>query len=107
MAAVNVACHMCGATSVDSTQLELVLNAVDNVDLRFVHCDTATQRRITIQEALVLRTLAVPLVDARPPGERHCSCGLAMFPIGDLAACRNCDAPMAGLPPADKKGMRR
>lgn len=106
MATVKVACHLCGDTEVHVEDIEIVLNAPDNLDVRFVHCDTVTRRQLNAQAVLVLRCLDVPIVDERPIGQRHCSCGLAMFNVGGMGACRNCDAPLPGLPPADRRARR-
>ena len=107
MHTVRVACHMCGDTELAAPDVELVLNGPDNIDIRFLHCDTTTRRRLTEAQALALRAVNIPVFDERPAGERHCSCGLVMFAVGTAMACRNCDAPLPGLPPADKRGFRR
>lgn len=100
---VRVTCCICGDTRVDAADLRLVAQR-SGVDYSFTHCDTETRRHATneVVEALVAVGVRVVHADFRPV---HCTtCGVRRFEIGDsgVYACRNCDSPAPGLPPADR-----
>lgn len=101
-ATIRTTCLICGDVDLDVEDITLVPGSP--TVYRFTHCGTITERPADLRVEVVLRACGVRELQAAPT---HCSCGLAMFRLGALAACRNCDSPMPGLPPADKRGSRR
>lgn len=97
LATIKTTCVICGDVDLDTDDITLVPGVPTMY--RFRHCGTVTEREANLRVEVVLRAVGVRETPAPPS---HCSlCGVAMFRIGPLTACRNCD-PMPGLPPADR-----
>lgn len=106
MTLVPVRCCICGDVQIESREMRLIAEG-SSVDYSFTHCDTETRRHATPDQVRVALALGVQVIHPPRPAAHCHSCGVHRFELGGgVLACRNCDAPTPGLPPADKERAR-